>query len=82
VTPPSTGLRFGQSVTVRDLASGETKRWKIDAAIGEEKRAGALAAQSPIARALLGHHAGDTVTVGLPRGTRQLLIEQIEDSSS
>lgn len=80
--PPTTGLRVGQSVTVRDLASGETKHWKIVATIGEEKPAGALAAQSPIAHALLGHHAGDTVTVGLPRGARQLVIEQIEDASS
>jgi hypothetical protein len=80
VPPPYPGLRIGQTVTVRDLASHETRRWKIVAA-DAEKPAGAITAQAPIARALLGHDVGDRVTVELPRGTRELLIEQIQHSS-
>jgi transcription elongation GreA/GreB family factor len=31
-----------------------------------------------VARALMGHQPGDTVEVHLPRGTRRLLITQVE----
>ena len=44
-----------------------------DAAAGEGK----LSAESPIARALIGHRVGDQVEVHVPRGVRPLLIAAV-----
>jgi transcription elongation GreA/GreB family factor len=64
VVPPETDeVRFGSTVTiVRD--DGRTQTWRI---VGEDEAdpaQGTLSYVSPLARALVGHVAGDSVTVG------------------
>ena len=64
---------LGSTVLVRDQDDVE-HTWRIvsshDAAPGE----GRLSVESPVALALLGHAAGDQVSVSLPKGKRALTV--------
>jgi transcription elongation factor GreA len=71
------GFAFGRSAAVRDDATGEVQIWTIVGAAEADRAQGKLSAESPVAKALLGHAAGDTVEVPTPRGARRLTIERI-----
>lgn len=71
------GFAFGRSAEVRDDATGELHTWTIVGAAESDRAQGKLSAESPVAKALLGHAAGDTVEVPTPRGARRLTIERI-----
>jgi len=68
---------FGSKVVVRDQ-NGVERAWTIvsshDASPGE----GRLSAESPVARALVGAHCGERVTVALPRGESVLSILSVD----
>jgi transcription elongation factor GreA len=67
-------VRVGHDVSFRDVSSGSQDSFRL-VPIGKGNVADRLLAEdSPVARALLGHEQGDTVSVILPRGTRQLVI--------
>jgi transcription elongation factor GreA len=68
---------FGHSAEVRDEGTGEVHIWTIVGATEADRAAGKLSAESPVARALIGHTAGETVEVATPRGARRLKIERI-----
>jgi len=68
---------FGRSAEVRDEGTGEVHTWTIVGATEADRAAGKLSAESPVARALLGQPAGQTVEVPTPRGARRLTIERI-----
>ena len=68
--PPPDRVRFGTTVALEDLDSGETVRYTL---VGEEEAdaaSGRLSVASPIARALIGKAVGDTAAVQVPAGTR------------
>jgi transcription elongation factor GreB len=73
--PPSE-IRFGATVTVRD-GRGRVRRFQIVGVDEASGREGRVAFVSPIARALLGRHVGDTVTLGSPRGEEELQVEEV-----
>jgi transcription elongation factor GreA len=73
----SATFAFGHSAEVRDEGTGEVHTWKIVGATEADRAAGKLSAESPVARALIGHKAGETVQVTTPRGPRRLTITQI-----
>jgi transcription elongation factor GreA len=61
---------FGATVDLEDLASGDEVSYQI---VGDDEadiKAGKISVSSPIARALIGKHAGDTAEVDAPSGTR------------
>ncbi len=61
---------FGATVDLEDLASGGEVRYQI---VGDDEadiKAGKISVSSPIARALIGKHVGDTAEVDAPSGTR------------
>ncbi|HZI85069.1 MAG TPA: transcription elongation factor GreA [Casimicrobiaceae bacterium] len=61
---------FGATVDLEDLASGESVSYQI---VGDDEadiKAGKISVSSPIARALIGKHAGDTAEVEAPSGVR------------
>ena len=65
---------FGTTVELEDVDSGEEMTYKI---VGEDEadvNKGLISNTSPIARALLGKEAGETVSVATPSGTRTLDI--------
>ncbi len=62
---------FGATVDLEDLASGDEVSYQI---VGDDEadiKAGKISVRSPIARALIGKHAGDTAAVEAPSGVRE-----------
>ncbi len=65
---------FGATVDLEDLGSGQQATWQI---VGDDEadiKAGMVSVSSPIARALIGRSAGDTVEVRAPGGVREYEI--------
>lgn len=59
---------FGATVELMNLGTDEEVRYRI---VGEDEadiKAGLVSINSPVARGLIGKHAGDTVTVQVPSG--------------
>ncbi len=70
-------VRFGLTVELEDVETGEQITYTI---LGEEESDaanGRISVTSPVARALLGKGVGDSVTVRVPKGTREFEILQI-----
>jgi transcription elongation factor GreA len=62
---------FGATVELEDANSGETVTYQI---VGDDEadiKKGKISVSSPIARALIGKYAGDSVDVQAPGGVRQ-----------
>jgi transcription elongation factor GreA len=72
-----TTMEFAREAEVRDLGTDEVYRWTIVGAAEADRAAGKLSAESPVARALLGHAVGETVEFETPRGVRRLKIERL-----
>jgi transcription elongation factor GreA len=73
-TPTAGGkVGFGSSILVRDQ-DGVEHSWRIVSSHEAAPAEGRLSAESPVALALLGRIPGDSVSVALPRGKRQLTI--------
>jgi transcription elongation factor GreA len=68
---------FARSAEVRDEGTGEVHTWTIVGATEADRANGKLSAESPVAKALLGHSAGETVEVPTPKGVRRLRIERL-----
>ena len=76
--PESGKVIFGVTVTLADVESGETKRYKI---VGEDEadiKEGKLSVMSPIARALIGKQVGDVAVVKTPNGELEYEIDAVE----
>jgi transcription elongation factor GreA len=70
-------VRFGATIEIEDLESGERLTWQI---VGEDEadaKEGRISVSSPIARALLGKELDATIQVEVPRGTREVVILDI-----
>ena len=72
-----TTMDFARTAEIRDLNTDEVHRWTIVGAAEADRAAGKLSAESPVAKALLGHAVGETVEFETPRGTRRLKIERL-----
>lgn len=75
---PEGRVVFGATVQLVDIEDGSESRYQI---VGEDEadiKSGLLSIGSPIARALIGKHEGDTVEVTAPNGTRAYEISQVE----
>lgn len=62
---------FGATVELEDIDSGDTVTYQV---VGDDEadiKLGQISVSSPIARALIGKYAGDTVDVQAPGGVRQ-----------
>jgi transcription elongation factor GreA len=68
---------FGSTVLVRDQ-NGSERSWRLVSSHDAAPAKGLLSADSPVARALVGHHSGDRVTVALPKGESVLDILSVE----
>lgn len=74
----SSGIfEFGLTAEIRDEATGEVQTWTVVGPTEADRPNGKISAESPVARALLGHAPGDTVEVHTPRGVRKLRIERL-----
>jgi transcription elongation factor GreA len=68
---------FGATVHVVDVASGRESSYTIVGPTEADLRTGRLSADSPVARALIGHGPGDVIAFETPRGARELRIERL-----
>lgn len=62
---------FGATVELEDVEAGDTVTYQI---VGDDEadiKQGMISVSSPIARALIGKYAGDSVDVQAPAGVRQ-----------
>jgi transcription elongation factor GreA len=63
-------IKFGATVTVVDEDTEEEKRYQIVGEAEADVKIGRVSISSPIARALIGKKAGDTVEVKTPGGSK------------
>ncbi|HUA73620.1 MAG TPA: transcription elongation factor GreA [Solirubrobacteraceae bacterium] len=70
-------VAFGSSVRVRDQ-DGKEQTWTLVSSHDASPTEGRLSVESPVASALLGRSAGETASVALPKGTRQLTILSVD----
>ncbi len=69
---------FGASVVLADVESGEEKNYQIVGDLEADIKQGWIAISSPLARALIGKHEGDTVEIDAPAGKREYELVQVE----
>ena len=70
-------VKFGATVTLVDEDTEEEKSYQIVGEIESDVKAGRISVGSPMARALIGKRAGDSVEVSTPRGARSYEIIEI-----
>lgn len=68
---------FGATVLLADADTGEEKRYQIVGDLEADIKQGLIAISSPVARALIGKHEGDEVTIEAPGGIREFEIVEV-----
>lgn len=68
---------FGSTAEILDEATGVLNTWTIVGPTEANLAHGKLSSESPIARALMGHAAGEVVEVPTPRGRRRLRVSRL-----
>jgi transcription elongation factor GreA len=68
---------FGSTVTVRDEQSGRENTYTIVGPTEADASQGKLSAESPVAIALIGARAGETIEVETPRGGRPMVVVSV-----
>jgi transcription elongation factor GreA len=68
---------FGTTAEVLDEESGKVHTWMIVGSTEADLARGKLSAQSPVAKALLGHSVGESVEVRTPRGVRTYRVQRL-----
>jgi transcription elongation factor GreA len=65
---------FGATVTISDVKSGGEQTVQIVGEVEADTKNGRISVTSPLARALVGKHVGDTVKAQTPGGAREYEI--------
>jgi transcription elongation factor GreA len=65
-----TRVVFGATVELADCDSGDEVTYQIVGDLEADIKHGLISISSPLARALIGKHEGDTVTIQAPAGAR------------
>ena len=68
---------FGAKVLLADEETGSETRYQIVGDLEADITQGLIAISSPVARALIGRHAGDVVTIEAPGGTGEYEIVEV-----
>jgi len=73
---------FGATVTIADVETDESdpdhiRRYQIVGDLEADIKLGLIAISSPVARALIGKHEGDSVTIAAPAGEREYEIVSV-----
>lgn len=68
---------FGASVVLADTDDDSERRYQIVGDMEADIKQGLIAISSPVARALIGKHAGDTITIDAPAGQREYEIVEV-----
>ena len=68
---------FGRTAEVLDEVSGKTHTWTIVGSTEANLALGKLSAESPVAKALIGHAPGDSIEVQTPRGPHRFRVQAL-----
>ncbi len=68
---------FGARVTLADVDTDEERSYRIVGDLEADIKQGLIAISSPVARALIGKHEGDSVTIEAPGGTREYEVVEV-----
>lgn len=68
---------FGAKVVLADVETDAERRYQIVGDLEADIKQGLIAISSPVARALIGKHAGDSVTIEAPGGTSEYEIVEV-----
>ena len=68
---------FGAKVTLADVDTDEERRYQIVGDLEADIKLGLIAISSPVARALIGKHEGDSITIEAPGGTREYEVIEV-----
>ncbi|MEW5726409.1 MAG: transcription elongation factor GreA [Pseudomonadota bacterium] len=71
-------VRFGATVTLADEDSDDEVVYTIVGAHEADIKAGRMSVHSPLARAIIGKHIGDTVEVSAPGGSKSYEIVDVK----
>ncbi|MGV8940006.1 MAG: transcription elongation factor GreA [Lysobacter sp.] len=66
-----TKIVFGATVDLVDTDSDEERTYQIVGDLEADIKLGLIAISSPVARALIGRHEGDSIAIDAPGGTRE-----------
>jgi transcription elongation factor GreA len=66
-----TRVVFGATVELAECESGDEVTYQIVGDLESDIKLGLISISSPISRALIGKHEGDTITIEAPGGTRE-----------
>ena len=66
-----TRVVFGATVDLEDCESGDRVSYQIVGDLESDLKQRKISISSPIARALIGKHEGDTITIEAPGGSRE-----------
>ena len=69
---------FGATVTLADVETDEEVRYQIVGDLEADIKQGLIAISSPVARAMIGKHEGDAITIEAPGGTREYDIVSVK----
>lgn len=71
-------VRFGATVTLADEDSDDEVVYTIVGAYEADIKSGRMSVHSPLARALIGKHVGDTVEVTAPGGSKSYEVVDVK----
>ncbi|MCI5775483.1 MAG: transcription elongation factor GreA [Aerococcus sp.] len=71
-------VAFGTTVTFKEVPDGDEEQYKILGKMEADPAKGIISDESPIAKALMDKHVGDTVTIQLPEDTLTVEILNVE----
>ena len=69
---------FGATVQLADAETDEEKTYQIVGDLEADIKQGLIAISSPVARAMIGKHEGDAITIEAPGGTREYEIVSVK----
>ena len=69
---------FGATVELADVDTDEQKTYQVVGDLEADIKQGLIAISSPVARAMIGKHEGDAITIEAPGGTREYEIVSVK----
>ena len=69
---------FGATVELADVDTDEQKTYQIVGDLEADIKQGLIAISSPVARAMIGKHEGDAITIEAPGGIREYEIVSVK----
>ena len=69
---------FGATVQLADVDTDEERTYQIVGDLEADIKQGLIAISSPVARAMIGKHEGDSISIDAPAGTREYEIISVK----